>query len=353
MFEKIANYLLDIDKEKASGLLVGHAGVCLFLYQVYRKTGLSKFEEAADLMLDNILEKQTIMSSANFRDGLAGIGWGIEYLLQNHYCEADSNNILEDVDNLIFKAVHENRIPLLTINDGLCGYLFYLNSRIKNERDKNSTTFRINCDLFKLLINKIDKIALDQLQLIARDTHFDLLWQFPILLEALSQSLDLNLYNAKIETMIKQWIVYLEVYLPSIHCHRLSLLLALHSINTHINSTKIEKHIKLLAYSIDFNRLKSEIDPYAINIMHGWPGVAWLLSMANRRLNSDYPHYSLFDETRCDILHLYLNDLTFQIDHLAKGTLENKQISVGIIDGITGIGLIDLCFPEVMSMKSV
>ena len=52
----------------------------------------------------------------------------------------------------------------------------------------------------------------------------------------------------------------------------------------------MEQHIKVLAYSIDFNKLKSEVDPYAINIMHGWPGVVCLLSMASQYLNADYPN---------------------------------------------------------------
>ena len=85
MFKEIADYLLNIDKEKATGLLVGNAGVSLFLYQVYRKTGQTEFEETADIMLNNILEKQTMLSSTNVRDGLAGIGWGIEFLLQNNF----------------------------------------------------------------------------------------------------------------------------------------------------------------------------------------------------------------------------------------------------------------------------
>lgn len=133
MFKEIADYLLNIDKEKATGLLVGNAGVSL-LYQVYRKTGQTEFEETADIMLNNILEKQTMLSSTNFRDGLAGIGWGIEFLLQNNFYEGDPEEILEDVDNVIFKSIYEARLPLLGVNEGLCGYLLYLNSRIRNKK---------------------------------------------------------------------------------------------------------------------------------------------------------------------------------------------------------------------------
>lgn len=352
MFEKIANYLLNIDRQKASGLLTGNTGVCLFLYQVSRKSRQTKFEEAADIMLDNILEKQTVMSPSNFRDGLAGIGWAIEYLLQNKYYEGDSEEILGDVDNVVFKSVTQAGLPLLAINEGLCGYLLYLNSRIKNSKDSNSIAQQINSELFKVLINRIDKIVVDHFQSLTRDTHFDLLWEFPALLFVLSQSLELSLYRDKIVNMVKQWMIYIGAYLPSIHCHRLSLLLSLHSINGHIHSEEIDKHVKLLAYSIDLDKLKSEIDPYATNIMHGWPGVAFLLSMASRYLNADYPNYSLFDKTRCEILHLYLNDLKMLIDNLNGGVSENKSVSIGVINGITGIGIIDLCFPEVLLKKS-
>ena len=68
--------------------------------------------------------------------------------------------------------------------------------------------------------------------------------------------------------------------------------------------------------------------------------------------NADYPNYHLFDKTRCEILHQYLNGLEEQIDNLSKGISENKSISIGIVNGITGIGIIDLCYPEVMSVNS-
>ena len=60
MFKEIADYLLNIDKEKATGLLVGNAGVSLFLYQVYRKTGQTEFEETADIMQNHSSNAQLL-----------------------------------------------------------------------------------------------------------------------------------------------------------------------------------------------------------------------------------------------------------------------------------------------------
>ncbi|MCS2347378.1 hypothetical protein NXX56_08610 [Bacteroides thetaiotaomicron] len=39
MFKEIADYLLNIDKEKASGLLVGNVGVSLFYIRFTEKPG--------------------------------------------------------------------------------------------------------------------------------------------------------------------------------------------------------------------------------------------------------------------------------------------------------------------------
>ncbi|MFR5871025.1 MAG: hypothetical protein ACLUEV_04710 [Alistipes sp.] len=55
----------------------------------------------------------------NFVDGLCGIGWGVEHLIQNALLEGDSDDVLEDIDKKIIE-----RDPLyieeLSLHNGIC-----------------------------------------------------------------------------------------------------------------------------------------------------------------------------------------------------------------------------------------
>lgn len=39
----------------------------------------------------------------DFCSGLSGVGWGVEYLIQNKFVDADSDELLEDIDAKIME----------------------------------------------------------------------------------------------------------------------------------------------------------------------------------------------------------------------------------------------------------
>jgi hypothetical protein len=63
---------------------------------------------------------------------LAGIGWGVEYLIQNGFAEAGDDNILEELDNAIFQLDRKNpRLP--GVYDDFYGYGLYYLCRAKSD----------------------------------------------------------------------------------------------------------------------------------------------------------------------------------------------------------------------------
>lgn len=63
--------------------------------------------------------------------GLAGIGWGIEYLIQNQFLSGDTGEILEDIDYLIMER-NPLKIRDLSFKSGLKGVCFYVLSHMKS-----------------------------------------------------------------------------------------------------------------------------------------------------------------------------------------------------------------------------
>lgn len=50
------------------------------------------------------LKRTNTHTPLDFKEGLCGIGWGIDYLIHHGLLEGDPDEILEDLDKLIFSC---------------------------------------------------------------------------------------------------------------------------------------------------------------------------------------------------------------------------------------------------------
>lgn len=328
----------------SQGLMQGNTGLCLFFYHLARNTNNHDYEQLADDLLDKVFENLSTSAFADFENGLSGIGWGIEYLVQNGFTEGDTDEILEEVDNKVFKTLHEENLISFELGNGLTGYLFYLINRLKIPINPNSMAQRINRELLILTINKLDKVVSNQFPSITKEICFDLFWRFPVMLYGLVQAFDLDIYNEKIKNMINQWIMNIEVYLPFMQINRLYLATVLSLVNTRLPDKRLEKQIEILVFATNFEVLKTEIDPNAINIRFGWPGIVWLLQQATEIIPSICPNYQLIGSTCTEIIGKY--KITLKNLPLNNHTANPKQF--GISEGLAGIGLIELFWPEIL-----
>lgn len=160
---------------------------------------------------------------------------------------------------------------------------------------------------------------------------------------SLVEAFDLNIYNEKIRCMVNQWIMYLEAYLPSLHINRLYMATVLTLINSCLPNKRIEKQIQILLFATDFDVLKTEFDPQVLNIRFGWPGIVWLLYKASRIIPASYPNHRLINVTRKEITKKYKGTL-----ERAFTTSEANPKQFGISEGLVGIGLMDLLWPEIL-----
>lgn len=111
------------------GLFRGKVGIAIFFAQYAQFTKETIWDDYAGFLLDEIYEDIHTFLPVNFEDGLCGIGYGIEYLVQNGYMEGNTSDILEQVDSRVMERDPE-RINDYSLEKGLPGVLLYAYMRI-------------------------------------------------------------------------------------------------------------------------------------------------------------------------------------------------------------------------------
>lgn len=130
----IANHLmLNTSYMTDLGLFYGKMGSVLFFVHYAKYTNNSMYDEFAGEILDEIYEDIHSEMPVYFSNGLSGMAWGIEYLLQQGYMEGESDEVLSDLDAKIMKW-DPRRISDFTLETGLEGIAWYVLSRLMSPR---------------------------------------------------------------------------------------------------------------------------------------------------------------------------------------------------------------------------
>lgn len=134
LLSRIANHLiLNTSFLDNLGLYHGKMGIVLFFAHYAKYTGNSLYDDFAGELLDEIYEEIDDGLPIDLENGLCGIGWGIEYLLQNGFMEGDSDEILSGIDKKIMQWDIQ-RLNNLSIENGLQGVSIYINVRMKGHK---------------------------------------------------------------------------------------------------------------------------------------------------------------------------------------------------------------------------
>lgn len=88
------------------------------------------FEQFAEVYLEQIYNDISYATTIHFRDGLLGIGWCFEFLIQNKLIDGDSSEILEEIDRQVM-AFRCDRLQDTSLATGLRGIVAYVLARIK------------------------------------------------------------------------------------------------------------------------------------------------------------------------------------------------------------------------------
>lgn len=148
------------------GLLNGKMGIAIFFYQYARFTNSEIYEKYAGELIDEIYEEISFATPIDFASGLTGIGWGIEYLVQNGFVEANTDEAMAEFDNHIFRATMQFPISIHNQTE-LFGFgLFYL-ARLKGREQDNDNLQTVKKK--QLLIYMMDECE----RLLTKESLFD------------------------------------------------------------------------------------------------------------------------------------------------------------------------------------
>jgi hypothetical protein len=114
------------------GLLSGKMGICIFFYRYARLTDKKLYTAFAGELVDEIYAEINTKSPLDFKDGLAGICWGMEYLIRNGFVDADADEILENIDISIMER-DVRRMRDTSLETGLEGLAHYVLARCSNK----------------------------------------------------------------------------------------------------------------------------------------------------------------------------------------------------------------------------
>lgn len=135
ILKNIADSLIEkLPKIESFGLYDGKAGVALYLFYYAKYFSLPKIDDVAFGVLAQISDISSDFSDdLTFSNGLAGIGWLIEHLVQNGYAEGSTDEILADLDQKFEQPIN---ILDYSLKNGICGYGLYSLTRILNYKSK-------------------------------------------------------------------------------------------------------------------------------------------------------------------------------------------------------------------------
>jgi hypothetical protein len=207
---RIANVLLlNASFIDNPGLLNGKMGIAIFFYHYARYTGNKIYDDYAGELIDEIYEEINTNTPVDFANGLTGIGWGIEYLVKNHFVEADTDEALSEIDT----SVYRNSLyrPFLLENEkDLFGFGLYYIARLReHENDDNNLNTLFKKQHLIYLTDDVERILIQKsylkfnIQSLSTDTVSSFLW-FIIEMHRL------KLFPMKVEKLLHSLPEYIE-----------------------------------------------------------------------------------------------------------------------------------------------
>ena len=122
--------LLNGTLTECPGLVHGKMGISIFFFHYARCTGNELFADYAMDLFDEMLSQIHVNSPADYEKGLAGIGVGIDYLIRTGFLNTE-DDICEDFDQRMVRAVLYDYQPDFSQYDGLSGYGRYWMTRLR------------------------------------------------------------------------------------------------------------------------------------------------------------------------------------------------------------------------------
>ncbi|GHV40068.1 hypothetical protein FACS1894179_06010 [Bacteroidia bacterium] len=257
------------------GLADGKMGFCIYFYYLSSVYTHTSYRKIAEKLLDDTFENVDAINSIDVKNGLAGIGLGINYLIKNNYVGGNVNIILKDIDDIIFKNLsyfkYSEKIDTLSI----IHILYYLSVRLKNQKQGHENEYLFRELIIQTVNNLYERIDLSFYE---EPLAYNIDYPLPQLLLVLSEIYQLNFYNYRLIKIIEELSYKVLSAFPVLHSNRLYLLWGMNAIQRQIKSKNWEKHIRLIHDQIDVDIiLNQELRDKNIFVNNGYASIYYLM----------------------------------------------------------------------------
>ncbi|MDO8965175.1 lanthionine synthetase LanC family protein [Algoriphagus sp.] len=332
--QEINGYLLENAKEENGlGLLHGKLGLSIYFFHLARKTENQEFLEAAENLIEELFEKlKEAKLPVDFENGLAGIAWGISYLVNSDFVEADLDDTLGELDDRIFKFLEDQKGKLAAnVRNGIIGYLLYCLDRLENSlKSGNTSNIYIFQKLGAGLINQLGQLVEEEKLQDREPQLFNIFWDLPLTLIVLGKSTKLQVNSAKAERILDYILPSLISLFPSLHSNRLYLLLGIESVLKEIENPFLRRHALFLKSNIDMKSIfNAEFKNLNICVIDGASGLRLIAKMLVEITGNDsfLPSDGLF------LLKINESVCWGEADFYSS-----FRKSIGLVSGLPGIG---------------
>ncbi len=375
----ITSLLLNGNFMQNSGLLHGKTGLAVLFYHLSRESGNHAFEYFAGELIDDICSNLTTKMPLDFENGLAGIGWGVEYLVQNQFLAADTDEILEEIDYWIFLEFLKNPPAKIDLLNGIVGIGYYFLMRVRDTNQKrNSIIKEINknallqiCNFISLRLADFNNLYAEPQKPIIHETNksfnidndpvpfFDVTCNLPILIGFLTELNSVQISKTTINKLLINVLTSLnyDSNLPKLQCNRLLLQLSLMKLKNIFQTTydktsdewnsayviKIQRITKSiiskLIFTHDDDKYTNELTNISLSIRTGLSGLALSYKLLYAQTN-DIEYNKEFKR----LLSTIQSDTfikNFNYDYSNRVKMDEKKM--GILEGISGLLLVALC----------
>lgn len=261
---KLLNDKISTFAHETTGLNIetGKMGICMYFFMLAEDLKNKQYQQWAGKLLDETYAQLSQTIYPQPLSNIVQLGIGIDFLLSQNFVEGNINQILKDVDIVLFQRMTSSKNPqkLTYGTPGFLYILYYLYLRLEKQKNGSDRRFlleELTIKAFNDVYASLNSSFYDEPIL------FNLDYKLPLFLYVLSKIHSLQFYNYRIDEVIKEIAGLIQSRIPVLHSNRLYLLWGLVHLKQTTGFTFWDEQIDMICNNINVQKIIGQEDRYS------------------------------------------------------------------------------------------